>query len=275
MLNRPYSEYAEKAFEKQIAENKRVVVRVWTSALNLSVPGHSVGHVSIEIPKKNIYWSLWPRQKPEDDSRPSAKEEEGLGIISPISTEKADDFTYQKDLNFEGREPELVYCFYTLEVVRMQSRFDDLCKSNMGWNMVGRLFCANAGSCASSAWDLLEAGNINRLVTSLDQSSVSSRGGLYGASASSKRSAEGVKQELSSQRTEESALRQAKFASLYSSEMSASPFIKSPDFIGELLKQAKANELKENPITRDISFEGETSVEVSSMPSSRWRCNIL
>lgn len=243
------SYFSPKALKKQQLEENRVIVRVWTSRFNLHDRGESVGHVSIEIPKKNIYWSLWPKQA--DASSSSAKESEGLGIIKPISAEQLEGFTYQKDHELENRPPEKVFCFYTLEVYQIEEYYEKLLSSGIAWNLGGRLFFLNAGSCASSVWELLTAGGITKLIPLVNQSSVSSQKSLLGSSSSSFFSNQDG-------------------ASSYSSEMAIGLIVKSPDFISELLKQAKLKELEDEQLTKDIRFEGETMIE-----SSKTSCNIL
>lgn len=241
--------------QQQMYEKKKVIVRIWTSAINLINPGHSVGHVSIEIPKEKIYWSLWPKQ--EQNGQPSAQETEGLGIFTPISTEQLDNFTYQKDRDFEGRDPELEFNFYTLNILNITLKFQELCREEIKWNIIGRLFFSNAGSCASSAWELLKAGGINDLVSPLKQSMISSTGSWYGSLRSSIWGTKASRHHLTDNQMSErdNASNQSTLAASYALEMTISPLVSSPDFIGELLKKAKEQELKNIEANKTISHK--------------------
>src|SRR5690242_400927 len=93
--------------KKKLLEQERVTVRIWTSGFNVTSPGESVGHVSVET--DNTYMSLWPKQA--NHSHPSAKDREGKGVVSPISSEFVP--SYENDVDYEGREPEHTIRFYT------------------------------------------------------------------------------------------------------------------------------------------------------------------
>lgn len=228
-----------KTLKLNLLEKKRVIVRVWTSGVNLQKEGDNVGHVSVEADDR--YMSLWPKQA-HNPFETSAKESEGKGISKPIAKEFALNYEIERD-HYEGREPEFTFCFYTLDIDDIKQRFQVLEKSLQGWCLFGGL-CENAESCVSMAWELLVAGGIQHLVTSIEQSSVSAKESGFAALFSSK------------QAVKSKPVASAK-GSVYASENIIQMLIKSPDAIVPLLQQAKRNELVKSPQTRDIAFKGE------------------
>ena len=157
-----------------IREANRAVVRVWTSGLNHRVPGHDVGHVSIET--KDGYISLWPAEPVSF---------KGPGIFTPI---KHQFHTYGDDLRDEKRRPERTICLYSLYISRITSEFEKLVneikavrseeeveketkQSLKGWRLIGsnlisRIDNSGGESCASLAYRLLNAGGIGELISS-------------------------------------------------------------------------------------------------------------
>lgn len=245
----------ERETKVNFLKKQRVIIKIWTSMANIHESGHNVGHVAIETPKK--YMSLWPKQRYAD--QPSAKETEGKGISTPITHQLN---TAQQDILYEGREPEYLFCLYTLNLDAIEEEYSKLEKSLQGWALVGGLLCDNAESCASLAWKLLEAGGIGKLVSVTEKGSVSTSQSTL-TSLGSGRETTSASFNLSffkSQAATENTQRSFSNSS-YSSEMAVSLGIKSPDAVAEFVKQAKINELKRVSITQDISYEKETKTE--------------
>lgn len=265
-----------KSLEEQALIENRVIVRIWTSLVNPDNPGASVGHVSLDIPNEKIYWSFWPKVEAERTGHTK------LIQINPVASAEIESLTYQKDVELEdGRPPALVFCFYTLEVHKIKAKFQELCKSGIKWNLVGRWFYLNAGSCASSAWELLIAGEIRKLVSKLDQSSASSSGSLWGSYLSSWWSIQGTyHQSSSNQQLALEASSQSSMAAGYASQMAISFLVDSPDYIGSILRKAKEKELQNQPLTgtKALAFKGESPIIIQEQQphvASSWRCNIL
>ncbi len=146
-----------------LTEDKRVIVRIWTSGFNLKRRGESVGHVSIETP--NHYMSLWPSREGK---------EKGFGLFQPIPHEFNN--SYQADLKDEdNRPPEVTICLYSLNINRIEEKFNEFAGTEniqgtlQGWTLIGgnRLINENSGqSCSSLAYELLKAGGIYAMISS-------------------------------------------------------------------------------------------------------------
>jgi len=239
---------------KEETMKNRVIVRIWTSLGNPKYPGKNVGHVSVQTP--NIYVSLWPMQATEDGF-PSAKTVEGWGVTAPISSEFVVD--YEKDKTYEGRPPEVIYCFYTLDTAAIEYEFADLKERLKGWALFGHLVSKNAQSCASLAYQVLLAGGIKRLLS--HGSSIMTRGSAL-SSEGFFASGQAVKMEIVSafsSRPEAAAAAtlQSRADSLYCVEMLGAGLLESPDQLALLLQNAKRRELEIKPITRQIEYLGE------------------
>lgn len=64
--------------------------------------------------------SLWPRQAHHPGEQP-AKEREGSGVFAAISHEFVPGL--KRDYEYEGRPPEIVYCFYSLDPDAIEKAF--------------------------------------------------------------------------------------------------------------------------------------------------------
>lgn len=140
-----------------LTEDNRTIVRIWTSGFNLKCRGENVGHVSIQTPDR--YISLWPTQQ-------------GLGLFKPIPHIFN---TYEDDLKDEERPSEITICLYSLNISRIEEKFDLFAGTDnksgtlQGWTLIGgnRLINQNSGqSCSSLAYELLKAGGIYDLISS-------------------------------------------------------------------------------------------------------------
>lgn len=207
----------------QDEQQNTITVRVWTSGFNPNHPGESVGHVSLQT--SEYYMSLWPRQAHSPQEQ-SAKESEGWGAFGGISHEFL--ASLETDERYEQRRPEYIVEFNSLDVAKIDRKFEELKQSLTGWALLPGL-CDNAESCASLAWELLKAGEIKQLASSSAQAEVSSKGsgqGFFGMFLKKNRAPE----------------QNSSHASSFSMEMALSPIVKSPDSLVELLKKAKAAE---------------------------------
>ncbi|MBY0544659.1 MAG: hypothetical protein K2Q14_03815 [Gammaproteobacteria bacterium] len=236
----------------KLLESNRVVVRIWTSGSNPLTPGHSVGHVSLEIPGRNIYLSLWPYQGKYDEDAGiytilPARESEGSGLIKGVSSEDLSSFTFEKDLDFEGRKPEITLCLYTLSVSDMVQKYDDFLKTPGGkrWSLLG---FKDSASCASAAWDILVVGNIRALISAPKDIITSSRGGSAASAAFFSGNYQGG----------------SKGSSLFAAELLLAPVIKSPDALSLTLKEAKKLELAKEPLLQHLTYDDETLLEAPS-----------
>lgn len=251
------SQPSKKMYQKKAYENDRVIVCIWTSAGNLNHPGDSVGHVSIQT--RNLYMSLWPKQANHPNEQ-SAIEAEGPSLFKGISHELLP--SYEIDVQYEKREPEVVYCFYSLNVHDIETEFEQIRQSLGGWSLLA--LAENAESCASLAWRLLCAGGIEKLAPKTTQAVVLSKGSSEGSFLSSKHSYVGSYHTAFSRIDDgKTASKQSIATSFYSSEMAVSMMIRSPDALVEILRNAKLKELEQHSLTKKITLEGETSVEAS------------
>lgn len=225
---------------KEDLETKRTIVRIWTSGHNPIHPGEDVGHVSIEIPsmqieEHNLYISLWPRS--------------GIGFEQVADTVPHRWHSLEDDLTKkgEGREPEVIYCFYTLDRHAMRDKFEGIKKTLQGWRLLGNLFVREqdtAESCASVAYKILHAGDTKEVLPSaVRQSSKLSSAGSSSTAGSS--SSSGMFKNP-----------------VYSSELSSASVVASPDALVEILRIAKLREHEQESATKDITFPSETSVVV-------------
>lgn len=214
---------------KEDLETKRTIVRIWTSGHNPVHPGKDVGHVSIEIQNMKVdghdlYISLWPQS--------------GIRFEQIADTVPHRWHSLEDDLKAEGREPEVIYCFYTLDRYAMRDKFEDLQTTLKGWRLLGNLFVRKqdtAESCASVAYNILQAGDTKEILPpAVHRSSKLSSAG----------SAKLFKDKV------------------YSSELSSASVVVSPDALVEILRMAKLRELEKEPNTKDITYPAETSVVV-------------
>lgn len=261
-------------------KTQQVIVRVWSSGSNPNYQtGAGVGHVSIEIPHPVLtYISLWPKQRltlengdlriVRDEhgiaSTVSAKEHEGIkeSILNGISHELLT--CYEEDLDLENREPELKLCFYSLKKDALISLFLRLKEELSTWVVVPGI-CENAHSCVSLAWSLLSQGGMDRLYSSVRQSSVAAQESSRGGSQAVRGGSSAFFNTASSRHEEaQHASMQARAGSFYSSEMLVGAFIPSPDALIPRLIEAKQKELSRYPLTERIICEGETNVRAVS-----------
>jgi len=231
---------SENSLKKQMLENNRVIVRVWTSEINPTVPGEAVGHASIET--SDLYLSLWPAD---------LNKTEGKGFTKPIAADAKEN--YLADLSLEKRPAELTFCFYTLDKHSINTAYQALIEKKLEWSVTGLRIFGGGDSCVSSVWKLLKAGGIQDLISNAEQSMLSSQESRSGSSLFGKPNTR---------------------ASSYSTEMMISPLVKSPDYLGMVLQQAKLNELKKNPLTTEIIFSEETIIAEAEEKKSE-KCNIL
>jgi hypothetical protein len=154
--------------KEQLAEDNRVIVRIWTSESNTDHPGEDVGHISLETINPANYMSLWPKDQVHFERR---------GMKLPVAPEFMVD--YNADLAAEARPPEVIICLYNLKPFAMHEKFHDI-KSDpkfQGWALIGKNLLLNGGtahSCASLAYDLLKAGGIYNEINSSFSSRFSS-----------------------------------------------------------------------------------------------------
>lgn len=140
-----------------------VIIRIWTSTHNKKLPGNSdVGHASVEITSPYTYMSLWP------EGQPSAK-------LAKAVLEKRTPYymaSYEEDFMAEDNHaPEVVIRLYTLNKQYILEKFNEIkSRENMGWTLLGNnifIHSASSHSCASLALDLLKAGGIYELASSV------------------------------------------------------------------------------------------------------------
>lgn len=135
-------------------ENK-VIVYGWHSALQ---GGHSVGHVAIEIPSRNIYVSFCPKT--------GDKHELATGIFKSINGYFHNNF--EEDKKCEEREPEFVRCLYWLDIDEIVKYFEEIEPKvkEAGWSFLAGHYKTNAECCTTAAHRLLlkgdEAGYIKK-----------------------------------------------------------------------------------------------------------------
>jgi hypothetical protein len=180
-------------------KSNRLVVRVWTSSGNTLRPGggDSVGHISLETPSFSSpaeevfpgrYMSLWPAPfTPAEKARHRGMDAKGQALSRyfmerDLHLMKGCDY----DVSAEGRAPEVVVCLYTLFLPSLIQKFDQYkreseeSKDKKSWRLVGDFLqlvqldpeqgrlkstlcggSSSSHSCASLAYDLLKAGNLN------------------------------------------------------------------------------------------------------------------
>ena len=144
----------------------RVVLRIWTLK---EKKGHLHEHkwrVSIETPYG--YISLWP-------SKP---------VSFPEEYSNDHMLSYEEDKSIEGRDPEHVVCFYSLNPEQIQEEFNDL-KNDFSWGwgiLTNNALCKERGwrSYGDSIYSLLKRGRIDLLIDSRYPSIVSSVGSFDG-----------------------------------------------------------------------------------------------
>lgn len=153
--------------------NKKVTIYVWEPKLNgqtsdavslikARIGGQvnnqlisRIGHVAIQT--NNHYASWWPSD--EDANR-----------VSLFNVVGAQNSNFDQDCRSEGTQPDLVICFYTLDVEEIETAFQEVKDTkNYGYVLSGdkkavRLLNASKGnSCCGLAYELLEAGGILKL----------------------------------------------------------------------------------------------------------------
>jgi hypothetical protein len=146
---------------KVCKENNRVIIRVWTSWLNKSIPGaeNSVGHISIEIPNSNCYISLWPEGSPNEKR------------IKAIIENREPHFMISYNDDYEAEEkhpPEVTICLYSLNTEKMEEEFNRLTQTTENWTLFGNVFLlknSNQHNCASFAYEILKKGEIYNLIS--------------------------------------------------------------------------------------------------------------
>lgn len=208
---------------KEDLDKNRVIVRVWSSGVNLRHKGEDVGHVSIYLEPSNTYISLWPQDPVHSP----------FEVASPKFVS-----SYEQDLEKEGRAPEKTFYFYSLNSKEMKKKFDALKTDVKNWYAFGD-FKANAESCASCALKVLLAGKIDKLVPLYQKMGAESGEIGYGSYVASR---EGSK----SHRIE------SKQAMMYSTEQLIAAFVENPDALITQLQIAKNNELVRYAFTDEL-----------------------
>lgn len=248
-------------------KNQRVIVRVWASGGNQLKKGEGVGHISLETPM--LYMSLWPKETPSG---------KGAGLFKSVPHETLP--SYKVDLNYEEREPEFVFCFYSLNTIAMDNTFLQLKQTLTGWDILGK--CKDSESCASLAYRLLQTGGLgllfgNEIKQSSIQTSIHSNESSKGGSASIAYGSQATSFVLGSQANKaRDAFHQGMKASFYSVEMGAGEIIHSPDSLAAELKEAKKEELKKHPLTKHIEkIEGETIVRDEAPSKTVGMCIVM
>ena len=143
-----------------LSQYNQVVVRVWTSKNNVSIPGQFTGHISLEIdtdPALKRYVSFWPADGEQDAAKDS-------GFFKPVPSENKVDLA--ADVEAEGRHPEYTAVLYSLNTLEMNKKYDAELTNKKGWAGVGNslLSLKTAHSCASMAYTVLIAGGIKNLL---------------------------------------------------------------------------------------------------------------
>jgi len=252
---RKETESLETRMQKSQLRKRCVTIYIWTSRANQVDQGHGCGHAAIQTPTK--YISLWPSDKGK---------EEGSGLWKGI--DKAFIPSYKIDTEKETRPAELVFRFYTLNVERLEERFDELRREVQGWAAMPALllFQKNVGSCVTTVWKCLVAGNIGQYAGALVKSAVGSEGVVTGSQNSSQAASKSIFSWFAKAPKDKDNQYASQNASLYSLEHLAGIVIKNPDYCGNLLKEAKANELNAKPITRalDEAFETQNNQETQT-----------
>ena len=124
-----------------------IIVRIWQSSW---FGGHDVGHVSLQIPTRNIYASFWPA-----DDKTSYKQ----------VLRKPKFNTLLQDIQIdEGRDPELKFYIFTLDVNKVEATYHNLQASIVAWTASGESSSiANIDNCATFVLKLLVAGGIKKI----------------------------------------------------------------------------------------------------------------
>ncbi|CAM4451946.1 MAG: hypothetical protein LEGION0398_MBIBDBAK_00763 [Legionellaceae bacterium] len=241
--------------------HKKVTVRIWTSGVNMRNEGHSVGHVSVETPRE--YMSLWPKQA--QFLGDTCAKEEGKGIFEPISYETPN---LKTDERYEGREPEAVYEFYTLDPDAIEAEFDSIKKTLKGWSLFA--VCENGESCASLAYRLLQAGGIESLISKTKQSSLQSNESSSAFFKGSKHSKTAVGYKSSSRFPQANEHKtESRNHSIYSIEMGVGRIIKSPDALSLILKEAQLRDAK------NLKGENDENEKRSSSSNNYSGCHLM
>jgi hypothetical protein len=215
----------------------RTIVRIWSSRVNPKYDGGGVGHISIELERPDefpFYISLFPYD---------------ISTLNVVTNRIPQELhALEDDMAIEGKPPQILICFYTLNNNSIMDRFDHLTETLQGWSIIGNLFQFKSDkkeSCASLAYKLLQAGDNALILPSLSEQS--------------KQAAKGISWMLRSP--------------LYCSEMSAASLVTSPDFMIEYLKQAKLKECEKRPEFRGVLIPNET--DFSTLVPCSSRCSLM
>jgi len=235
------TEMTEKKLRIMLFEQKRVIVRIWTSSVNRSYPGDNVGHVSIQTP--NQYISLWPK--------------EALSTKGSAPPKLPESFI--EDVRLENdRRPELTFCFYSLDRHAIDKSFTVFKNSSdSSYSLLG--IRTNSTNCAQLALKLLIAGGVGRLISLSAQSSICCKRGTKDKALSKGEIAQSISQAAFFQDHESKTAFSRGANDLFRSVEMLAP-IQNPDKLAELLQKAKKIELgmKEYQPTRYMMVvEGE------------------
>jgi len=235
--------------KRDLLRSQRVIVRIWSSA---ATGGENMGHVSVELEEQDKYMSLWPKQG--NRYLRSAKETDGLGIVSSIQRELVPSLAV--DIKYEGRPPEKIFHFYTLDPDAISAEFDRVKGQLSGWSLLG--FCKDSESCASLAMRLLQAGGITSLLGGkLAAGSTGSKIAAWGASLGFfKTGSHGTQASGYALISDGGAVRQeaqrGSDASFYMVEMGVGLVVQNPDFLAKYLEEAKVEEEGKYPLTKGL-----------------------
>jgi hypothetical protein len=217
----------------------RTIVRIWSSRANPKYHGKGVGHISIELERANdcpvpFYISLWPY---------------GItahGCIANSIPQKL--HTFQDDMDIEGREPEIMICFYSLDNDRIFYRFESAAQRLQGWSVFGNLLQLQEDkkeSCASLAYKLLKFGDVSSIMPTLvEECSTSFKESLWFFRSPS-----------------------------YCSEICVATLVKSPDSLIEGLTRAKLKECQQRPDLQVALVPNETDL-ATIVPASSM-CSVM
>lgn len=161
-MYQPVGRYSIEVEDVVISPENRVIVRVWTSWIN---GGKGVGHVSVEVPAENKYISFWPEQAVVK----ARGEVRGEAARKAITNDKGVFLSsYAEDVEYEGRAPEFIYCFYSLKKQSIIEEFRKIENTNPEWHAQPS---ENNYNCATLARRVLEAGEIGELLKDISNPS--------------------------------------------------------------------------------------------------------
>lgn len=218
----------------------RTVVRAWASAANAEKKGEGVGHVSIELIGSGggcRYISLFPKD---------------MSIMRALTHSIPHEYrTLRQDLAVEKRQAHFLFCFYTFNHDAMLTRADRIESSIKGWSVVGNPLKMEefwrTESCVSLAYKILKAGDDELIMpTLIEQTSRAVKGTSWLFKAP-----------------------------CYASQLSASPFVLSPDAFSDYLTQMKLKENEKNPDLSALTYDGETVFSVKPVRASGSWCSVM